>query len=123
MRQRTSIILAAFLALAWAGAASGGIAIPGFDALTFAAGTTEQDVELFNPAGNECVFKITLALEDGTALWESGPIRPGESVNRITLSRPLDAGTYPAALSYHCYSARDGTPLNGAEIKLKIEVK
>ena len=123
MRRRVSIILAACIALAWVGAASGGIAIPGFDALTFAAGAAEQDVELFNPAENECAFKITLALEDGTTLWESGPIRPGESVRHLTLSRPLDAGTYHAALRYNCYSLRDGTPLNGAEIKLSIEVK
>ena len=123
MRQRTSIILAALLALAAAGCASGGIAIPGFDALTFAAGVTEQDAELFNPAGNECVFRITLTLEDGTVLWRSGDVRPGESMTRLTLTRPLDAGTYPAALRYDCYSLSDGTSLNGAEIKLKIEVK
>ena len=123
MRRRVSIILAACLALAWVGAAFGGIAIPGFDALTFAAGATEQDAELFNPAENECVFKITLALEDGTVLWRSGDVRPGDSVTKLTLSRPLDAGTYHAALRYSCYSLRDGTPLNGAEIKLKIEVK
>ena len=123
MRRIPGIILAACLAAAWAGAASGGIAIPGFDALTFAAGATEQDAELFNPAENECLFKITLALEDGTTLWESGPIRPGGSVTKLTLSRPLDAGTYPAALRCSCYSLRDGTPLNGAEIKLRIEVK
>ena len=123
MRRRTNIIFAALLTLALASCAFGGIAIPGFDTLTFAAGAAEQDVELFNPAENECVFHITLALEDGTVLWRSGDVRPGGSVTKLTLSRPLDAGMYPAALRYDCYSLSDGSRLNGVEIKLNIEVK
>ena len=123
MRRRPNIIFAALLALTLAGSASGGIAIPGFDALTFASGVAEQDVELFNPAENECVFNITLALEDGTVLWRSGDVRPGENVTKLTLSRPLDVGTYPATLGYSCYSLRDGSQLNGAEIQLNIKVK
>ena len=124
-------ILAAFLALALALAltayGAGGdrverfaesnpgsganIAIPGYEKLTFTAGKTAQTVNLKNPPENACAFVLTLSLS------------PGEAFTRITLSRALDAGDYPATLHYDCYTIEDNQPLNGAEIQLTLEVK
>ena len=99
------------------------IAIPGYVKLNFAAGKTAQAVNLKNPPENACTFVLTLTLdEDGTTLWTGKALSPGEAFTRITLSRALDAGEYPATLHYDCFSLNDNTPLNGAEVKLTIEV-
>ena len=98
------------------------IAIPGYEKLTFAAGKTAQNVNLKNPPENACTFVLTLTLEDGETLWTGEALQPGEAFTRITLTRALDAGEYPATLRYACFSLNDNTPLNGAEIQLTIEV-
>lgn len=99
------------------------IAIPGYEKLSFAAGKTAQTVNLKNPPENACTFVLTLMLEDGETLWTGKALSPGEAFTRITLTRALDAGEYPATLHYDCFSLQDHTPLNGAEILLTIEVK
>ena len=99
------------------------IAIPGYEKLSFAAGKTAQTVNLKNPAENACTFVLTLTMEDGETLWTGKALSPGEAFTRITLSKVLEAGEYPATLHYDCFSLQDHTPLNGAEIQLTIEVK
>ena len=134
-------ILAAFLALAFlltacgaggdrverfAEAAPGSganIAIPGYEKLSFAAGKTAQTVNLKNPPENACTFVLTLTLEGGETLWTGKALSPGEAFTRVTLTRALDAGEYPATLHYDCFSLQDSAPLNGAEVKLTIEVR
>ena len=99
------------------------IAIPGYEKLSFAADKTAQTVNLQNPAENACSFVLTLTLTGGETLWTGKALSPGEAFKRITLSRALDAGEYGATLRYDCYTIEDNRPLNGAEIKLTIEVK
>ena len=99
------------------------IAIPGYEKLDFAAGKTAQTVNLKNPAENACTFVLSLTLDDGTTLWTGEALSPGEAFTRITLSKTLDAGEYPATLHYDCYTVKDNQPLNGAEIHLTLEVK
>ena len=99
------------------------IAIPGYEKLDFAAGKTAQTVNLKNPAENACTFVLSLTLDDGTTLWTGEALSPGEAFTRITLSKTLDAGEYPATLHYDCYTVKDNQPLNGAEIPLTLEVK
>ena len=99
------------------------IAIPGYEKLSFAAGKTAQTVSLKNPAENACTFVLSLTLDDGTTLWTGEALSPGEAFTRITLTKALDAGEYPATLHYDCFSLQDNTPLNGAEVKLTIEVR
>jgi hypothetical protein len=99
------------------------IAIPGYEKLDFAAGKTAQTVNLKNPPENACTFVLTLTLEGGETLWTGETIKPGEAFTRITLTRALDAGEYPATLHYDCFSLNDHTPLNGAEVQLTIEVQ
>lgn len=138
---KISNILAAFLILAllltacgaggdrverFAEAAPGSgesIAIPGYEELDFAAGKAEQAVDLKNPPENACTFVLSLTLEDGETLWTGKALSPGEAFTRITLTRALDAGEYPATLHYDCYTIEDNQPLNGAEIQLTLEVK
>ncbi len=101
------------------------IAIPGYEGLTLQAGAKKQSLRLPNPKENDCYFQISLYLADDTLLWQSDLIKPGKTSAPITLSRPLDPGTYPGAtLRYACFRLdREKTPLNGAETKLTLWVQ
>ena len=100
------------------------IAIPGYEGITLKANTKRQDVCLANPSSNQCVFRVTLCLEDGTILWESDEILPGEKSKPIKLKQKLEEGTYPKAkLQYACFKMNEErTPLNGAETVLTLRV-
>ena len=99
------------------------ISIPGYEKLSFEAGKTAQTVNLKNPAENACTFVLTLTMEDGEILWTGKALSPGEAFTRITLTKALDVGDYPATIHYDCYTIEDNQPLNGAEINLTLEVK
>lgn len=108
-----------------AGQAAEQIAIPGYEVLELRAGTKKQSLSLSNPAENNCYFQISLYLENDTLLWRSELIKPGGTSRPMTLTRPLQAGSYPGArLEYACFRTdREKTPLNGAETKLTLWVK
>ena len=100
---------------------SDSIAIPGYDSFTFQAGSTTQEITLHNPQENTCYFEMSLILEDGTIIWTSDLLEPGMAFTEIELNEPLDAGTYSnVTLRYNCYSLKDQSQLNGAEIKVTI---
>lgn len=101
------------------------IAIPGYEGISLKANSKEQEIGFPNPAQNTCYFQISLMLEDGTLLWHSELVAPGEISNPITLEEPLEAGVYPnALLKFDCYTM-DGAmrALNGAATKMTLHVK
>jgi len=100
------------------------IDIPGFGELHFKAGQTEQNMTVPNPPQNFCWFKVSLVLEDGTILWTSDLIAPGEESEPIVLSTPLERGIYKnAMLKYQCFADEaEQKALNGAETKLTLKV-
>lgn len=101
------------------------IAIPGYEGITLKANSKEQEIGFPNPAQNTCYFQISLMLEDGTMLWRSELVTPGEISDPITLEESLEAGVYPnALLKFDCYTM-DGAmrALNGAATKMTLHVK
>lgn len=101
------------------------IAIPGYEGISLKANSKEQEIGFPNPAQNTCYFQISLMLEDGTMLWRSELVAPGEVSDPITLEEPLEAGVYPnALLKFDCYTM-DGAmrALNGAATKMTLHVK
>lgn len=103
----------------------GTISIPGYELLELQSDSKQQALCLPNPPQNNCYFQITLYLEDGTMLWQSELIEPGETSQPLVLSRELKKGYYPGAfLRFACYRMdEDRTPLNGAETKVTLWVK
>lgn len=100
------------------------IAIPGYERISLKADCKEQEIGFPNPAQNTCYFQISLILEDGTTLWQSELVKPGEISKSITLNEPLAAGVYPnSLLKFDCYTM-DGSmrSLNGAATKMTIHV-
>jgi len=103
----------------------GSISIPGFELLELQADSREQTICLSNPAQNNCYFEISLFLEDGTLLWRSELIGPGEITKPLQLSSPLAKGYYPGSLlRYRCFRMDEAlSPLNGADTKVTLWVK
>lgn len=103
---------------------SGDISVPGFSSVTFSAGTTEQNMTLYNPEKNNCYFIISLLLPDGTEIYKSGMLKPGEVIEKITLTKALEAGLYDnAVIRYDCYEIGTLQQLNGANAKFNLEVR
>lgn len=97
-------------------------AIPATTGVVFESGKLEQTVNLRNPSENPCVFVISLYLGDGTKLFQTEPIYPGNTVSTVILSRELSCGHYSdAVIVYDCYSA-DGAmkPLTRCELVIEI---
>ena len=106
--------------------AARGIAIPGWESITIPANQTEVIVDFRNPEANEGYYYLTfeLRLADGESLYQSGLVRAGDHIQRITLSRGLPAGTYDAVVHVQPYSADDDlVPKNNADMKIKLIVK
>ncbi len=103
--------------------ATGAIQIPGYESMTFAAGETTQTVDIGNPADNTCYFVITIRLEDGTELFQSDYLEPGQGFETIELTQALEAGEYTAVIQYECYSMEDMSALNGASSEFKLIAK
>ena len=108
---------------AQATAPEGSTTIPGFDRLQIAARTGQQAAPFYNPAGNACYFVISLFLPSGEEIFRSGLVAPGESLSTMTLASVPPAGAYEnSILRYSCYSLDSMQPMNGADVKLTIEI-
>ena len=103
----------------------GSISVPGYEMLELKADSRAQDFSLENPVQNNCYFQISLYLEDGTLLWKSELIEPGQATKPLKLSQELAKGYYSqSVLHYDCFAMdADKTPLNGAEMKVTLWVK
>lgn len=103
---------------------SSGITIPGWKEISIDAGTTEVYVDLYNPQQNEGKYYMTFELKlagTGETLYASKLVKAGDHIKKITLSKPLDRGTYDAVLHVQPYTADEAlTPTNNADIKLKL---
>ena len=98
------------------------ISVPGYESVTFKAGEIRQNAVFYNPAQNNCYFRISLELSDGTLLWQSDLIPPGMQTEKIDLLFPLEAGTYSeCVLVYDSYADKDAAEaLNGAKTVLTV---
>lgn len=103
-----------------------GIAIPGWAGLSLPAGVSEADVPLYNPEANADWYYLTFELrlkETDEDIFSTGLIPPGMYCNKVTLSRPLQAGTYECTMVVQPYFIREvPTPTNNAVFDIKLSV-
>lgn len=97
------------------------IAIPGITSLVFSADSTDQKVNFYNPSENDCLFLMSLYVDD-TCYWESGYIEPGKGYYDISLSETIPSGNYNAYLEVQCFK-EDGTALNSANVGFNLSVE
>lgn len=97
------------------------ITICGFTEWNMKAGETENlPISLKNPDGNPCYFTFIITLEDGTVLYQSDHVPPGNEIKRITINEPLEKGTYTAYVSILTNEIETGVKMNSADTKITI---
>lgn len=96
------------------------IKIPGFDSLAFKANQKEQKVNFYNPEENDCLFLMTLFVDD-KQYWQSGYVQPGKGYYNITLDDTLEYGDYNAYLFVECFK-EEGKALNSAKVEFQMKV-
>lgn len=101
----------------------GKILIPGYSRMVMKANTKQQTVSMGNPADNDCYFVIVLQLEDGTELFKSDYLKPGEGYEQIVLNQELEPGEYQAVVRYYCYTLEDKSALNGGSSEFQLIVE
>lgn len=101
-----------------------GIKIPGYPSITIQQDVTDVKMALLNPEGNPCYFKFTIVLKDtGEVIYESQYVPPGQSIEDVTLTRPLAEGEYDATIQITTIGLDQVTPLNGANVETVLVVK
>ncbi len=104
------------------GITAGAIAVPGFERLK-ADGQTLRASGVSNSAQNSCYFVVSILLPDGSEVYRSSYLAPGQSLGDVELSKPLTPGTYEGAVArYSCFALADMRPLNGADVSFVLEV-
>lgn len=100
------------------------IVAPGFGPMTMAAGSDSLNISIGNPEQNHCYLKITVSMDDGTVLFESGLLEPGTGYQSIPLNKTLSAGTYNIIVHYQGYSMDDAqNELNAVESAFVLTVE
>ena len=101
-----------------------GTRIPGYSSAEMNAGDTSLKLSVGNPKENKVGMFAELQLEDGTVLYESPLLSPGQGLTDIPLNKTLDKGTYNAKVVYRCVLLDEkNTPLNAAESGFQLIVK
>lgn len=102
---------------------TGAVVLPGYDHIRAKSSDQEIILNLYNPKENACPFSVSLILPDGTEVFRSGMIYPGDTLNRIELNAPVPIGTYEkSVIRYYCFTADGARQLNGADINFTLEV-
>lgn len=96
--------------------------VPGFDNLVCYAGQTTQKVNLYNPAENSCLMRMTLYADDKKLWSNNGYLEPGKGYYEIEFSEPLAAGTYDGTLLVECF-LKDGTECNAVKVEFQLQME
>ena len=105
-------------------AEEGNITAPGYADISLPANTRKVQMILPNPSHNPCYFRYTLVIKDsGETVYRSGLIPPGKAVTDLTLSRPLDAGTYTLEILIDTFSLDTRSAMNGIQMEVTLTAK
>ena len=102
-----------------------GIQIPGYTVIPIKANTTDVEIDMVNPEGNNVYFQITMTLKDsGEQLFQSKLIKPGQHLYKQQLSQPLAPGEHTVVIHYDTFSM-DGnyTPKNSADLETTLRAE
>ncbi len=102
---------------------SKGTLIPGYSTAEMKEGDTSLRISIGNPKDNEIGLIATLKLEDGTVLYTSPLLKPGQGMEEVPLEKTLSKGKYNASVVYQCVLLdEEQTPVNSAESGFELIV-
>ena len=99
--------------------------------IKISAGVKEAAVDFYNPQENAGAYCMTFELKicsgsetDYETIYTSGLVEPGKHIYNITLSRPLEKGTYNAIIHVQPYRiGGNHSPTNNADIRTELIVE
>ncbi len=98
------------------GGSKKGTQIPGYSSAEMKEGDMSLKLRVGNPKENTVGIFATVKLSDGTVLYTSPLLKPGQGLDEIPLNQTLSKGTYDAMVYYQCVLLdEEQTPLNAAE--------
>lgn len=99
------------------------IKIPGYDNITFASGTYEQQITLANPEGNPCNFKFELYIDqEKSPVYESEMVKPGTAIRNIRMCKEVPEGKHMLRIHILTYDTESGKALNSAVSNASLTV-
>ena len=106
---------------------SEGVAVPGWSTLTISAGEKQVSLNFMNPKANEGKYYLSFELrlkETGEVLCTTGLVPPGQAIQTVTLTKPLEKGEYAAIIHVQPYRMdEEQTPTNNADMETTLIVK
>ena len=81
-----------------------GTRIPGYSSAEMSAGDTSLTLSIGNPKENKVGMFAELQLEDGSVLYESPLLSPGQGLTEVPLNKTLDKGVYNAKVGFDGYN-------------------
>ncbi|NMP38086.1 MAG: hypothetical protein GX051_08225 [Clostridiales bacterium] len=105
---------------------NGGISIPGWAKISIPAGEKDISVDFPNPEKNAGKYYLSFELrlkDSGEVLYKSGLVPPGQTIQKISLSRTLNEGTYKAVIHVQPYKMDENrTSTNNADMETDLVV-
>lgn len=91
--------------------------------LSFLADVTEQDVNIQNREENSYCFVVAIYLGDGTLLYESPMVQPGDSLTSIRLSQTITEGIYQNSIMVYRFYSTDDFHTVVSQCEFPIEIR
>ena len=106
------------------------VAIPGWNSISIPADYAEVYVDFYNPEANADLYYLTFEwrlLNDSEqgyeVIYKSDLIAPGESTEKITLTKAFEVGEYDTTIFVQPYKMDGITPTNNANMNTKLIVR
>lgn len=101
-----------------------GIQVPGYKDARMKEGDTSLHLSIGNPKANKADFYATVELEDGTVLYESPLLEPGQGITDIPITKTLSKGEYNAFVRFQIVSLDEAhEPMNTARSAFRLYVE
>ncbi len=103
---------------------SSDVQIPGYKEAKMSAGDDILHLNIGNPKENSVGFEVTVELEDGTVLYQSPILEPGQGISELPLLTSPEKGTYQAYVVYQIVSLdEEHAPMNTAKSAFTLYVE
>lgn len=77
-----------------------------------------------NVPSNKYVLRVAITIDStGETVYQSGGLRPNSTIESITLSQPLQKGTYPATATFTAYDPDSLDEVGQASARITINVE
>lgn len=89
----------------------------------FPDGKSEGDLRIENIPANHYYTKVSITLESGEKVFQSGGLKPGQYIKSAKLDKPLKKGDYPATASFVITNPEDMEEIGTVNAKITLHIR